>query len=138
MNNPFAREGALTAARVLFSPCQALDQRREQAPHPGHVVAPRSAFNSRQTLSNSPIDELVSGILVDHASVIGGAQLLNVIEYGRCVHAEMAAIVDAARRGVAIAGCTLYTTTFPCHECARHIVAASIRQVVYIDPYPKS
>src|SRR5262249_40911967 len=31
-----------------------------------------------------------------------------------------------------------YATTFPCHECARHIVAAGIRKVVYIEPYPKS
>lgn len=88
--------------------------------------------------ARSPIEQLVSEILANSASAIGGAQLLNVIEYGRCVHAEMAAIVDAARRGVAVAGCTLYTTTFPCHECARHIVAAGIRRVVYIDPYPKS
>lgn len=63
---------------------------------------------------------------------------MSVIEYGRCVHAEMAAIIDAARRGVSIDGCTLYTTTFPRHECARHIVAAGIRRVVYIDPHPKS
>lgn len=33
---------------------------------------------------------------------------------------------------------TLYSTTFPCHLCARHIVAAGIRRVVYIEPYPKS
>src|SRR5690606_924850 len=33
---------------------------------------------------------------------------------------------------------TLYTTTFPCHECARHIVAAGIKRVVFIEPYPKS
>lgn len=29
-------------------------------------------------------------------------------------------------------------TTYPCHNCARHIVAAGIREVVYIEPYPKS
>src|SRR5262249_32607492 len=32
----------------------------------------------------------------------------------------------------------LYCTTFPCHMCARHIVAAGLKQVVYIEPYPKS
>jgi deoxycytidylate deaminase len=88
--------------------------------------------------AKSPIDGLVSEILADPSSEIGGAQLMSVIEYGRCVHAEMAAVIEAARRGVSVAGCTLYTTTFPCHECARHIVAAGIRRVVYIDPYPKS
>jgi hypothetical protein len=32
----------------------------------------------------------------------------------------------------------MYATTFPCHECARHIVAAGIARVVYLEPYPKS
>lgn len=98
----------------------------------------RAAGWLSENLAGSPIEELVSRILSDPKMAIGKAHLMSVIEYGRCVHAEMAAIIDAARRGVAISGCTLYSTTFPCHECARHIVAAGIRSVVYIDPYPKS
>lgn len=62
----------------------------------------------------------------------------SVIEFGRSVHAEMAAISDAARRGVSLAGTTLFSTTFPCHICTRHIVAAGIARVIYIEPYPKS
>jgi cytidine deaminase len=50
----------------------------------------------------------------------------------------MAAVTDAAKRGVSVRGSTMYVTTFPCHNCARHIVAAGIRRVVYIEPYPKS
>jgi cytidine deaminase len=41
-------------------------------------------------------------------------------------------------RGVSVRGGTLYCTTFPCHMCARHIMAAGIARVVYIEPYPKS
>lgn len=62
----------------------------------------------------------------------------DIIEFARAVHAEMAAITDAAMRGVSVAGCELYSTTFPCHECARHVVSAGIREVQYIEPYPKS
>jgi cytidine deaminase len=65
-------------------------------------------------------------------------RLMNSIEFGRAVHAEMVAITGAARRGTPIAGATLYTTTFPCHNCAKHIVAAGISRVVYIEPYAKS
>ena len=65
-------------------------------------------------------------------------RLFNLIEFGRTVHAEMAAITDAARRGVAVAGARMYVTTFPCHECARNIVAAGIAQVTYVEPYGKS
>ncbi len=65
-------------------------------------------------------------------------RLMSVIEFGRCVHAEMAALMDAARRGVSVDKSFLFSTTFPCHECARHIVAAGIKRVYYIEPYPKS
>lgn len=67
-----------------------------------------------------------------------GAQIMNIIEFGRAVHAEMASLCDAACRGVPVKGCNLYTTTFPCHGCARHIVASGIKNVIYIEPYPKS
>ncbi len=60
------------------------------------------------------------------------------MEFGRIVHAEMSAITDAARRGLSVKDATLYCTTFPCHMCARHILAAGIMRVVYIEPYPKS
>jgi hypothetical protein len=42
------------------------------------------------------------------------------------------------RTGTSVKGGTLYTTTFPCHNCTRHIIAAGITRVVYIEPYPKS
>lgn len=67
-----------------------------------------------------------------------GTRLLDLIEFHRANHAETAALLDAARRGVAVQGCTLYCTTFPCHNCARHLIASGIRRIVYIEPYPKS
>ncbi len=62
----------------------------------------------------------------------------DLTEFGRSVHAEMDAITSCVRRGISTAGATLLSTTFPCHNCARHIVAAGIRLVFYIEPYPKS
>jgi deoxycytidylate deaminase len=71
-------------------------------------------------------------------AALKGTQFLNIGEFSRPVHAEMAAIIDAARRGVGIDGCSIYVTTFPCHYCAKHIIAAGLRRVVYLEPYPKS
>jgi deoxycytidylate deaminase len=66
-------------------------------------------------------------------------QVKDLIEYSRSVHAEMEAIVSVARGHKAgIVGATVYTTTFPCHSCARHIIASGIRRVVYVEPYAKS
>ena len=64
--------------------------------------------------------------------------IADLIEFVRAVHAEMAALMDAARRGISVADSVLYATTFPCHHCARHIVASGIKRVVYVTPYPKS
>lgn len=67
-----------------------------------------------------------------------GTQFLNIGEFQRQVHAEMAALLDSARRGVAVDARTMFVTTFPCHNCAKHIIAAGIKHVVYLEPYPKS
>ncbi|RXT60413.1 deoxycytidylate deaminase [Pseudomonas syringae] len=63
----------------------------------------------------------------------------SIIEYSRAIHAEMEAILNIARSGkVSTAGAVMYTTTYPCHNCARHIIASGISRVVYIEPYEKS
>lgn len=80
-------------------------------------------------------EDLLSGKRKD---VMKGSQTASIIEFGRAVHAEMAAICDAAQRGISVKDATLYCTTFPCHLCARHIIASGIKRVVYIEPYPKS
>lgn len=75
---------------------------------------------------------------IANAGSLRRAKLFDIIEYGRSVHAEMAALMSALRRGVSVVGSSLYVTTFPCHECARHIIAAGIDRVIYLEPYPKS
>jgi deoxycytidylate deaminase len=50
----------------------------------------------------------------------------------------MEALLACARTGRTPRGATLYSTTFPCHNCCRHIIAAGLKRVVYIEPYPKS
>lgn len=74
----------------------------------------------------------------DGKSVLDGTRAKSLIEFTRCLHAEQAAIVNAARTGVAVNGARLYTTTFPCHECTKFIVGAGIVEVQYVEPYPKS
>ncbi len=91
------------------------------------------------SLKDKDTDQLAEEALTKNKKpLMKGARFLDIIELGRCVHAEMSALLDAARRGVSVHGATLYTTTFPCHDCARHIVCAGLHRVVYIDPYPKS
>ena len=52
------------------------------------------------------------------------------------IHAEQNAIIQAAKLGVSIDGATLYCTHQPCSVCARMIINAGIRRVVYQEGYP--
>ncbi|MCF1504743.1 deaminase [Afifella sp. H1R] len=69
---------------------------------------------------------------------LSNSWLMDLTEFGRIIHAEMSAICDAARLGRSIRFSTLYCTTFPCHNCCKHIIGAGINRVVYMEPYPKS
>ncbi|MAW98621.1 MAG: hypothetical protein CMN72_03035 [Sphingomonas sp.] len=81
------------------------------------------------------VNRLIFG---DKKNLFKNLRVSNLIEFGRVIHAEMNALMEAARRGLPVQNGVLYSTTFPCHMCARHIIAAGIKRVVYIEPYPKS
>ncbi|MBV9180243.1 MAG: cytidine deaminase [Acidobacteria bacterium] len=70
--------------------------------------------------------------------VLKPSGFFDITEFGRTVHAEMEAILACGRNGRSTRGATLYTTTFPCHNCTRHAIGAGISKVVYIEPYAKS
>lgn len=72
-------------------------------------------------------------------SIKNNGRLKGLIEFSRAVHAEMHAIINAGYiAGAKISGSSLYCTTYPCHSCARHIIAAGIKEIYYIEPYRKS
>ena len=77
--------------------------------------------------------------LEEVTTAVKATDVKSLIEYSRAVHAEMDAIISVARtHKIGLLGGTLYSTTFPCHSCARHIVASGIHKVLFIEPYPKS
>ena len=52
------------------------------------------------------------------------------------VHAEQIAIIQAAKLGVSVDGATLYCTHQPCVICAKMIINAGIKRVIYKYGYP--
>ena len=84
------------------------------------------------------VDQVFSPEKNDETAFFKKAEIFNLIGYYRAVHAETAALLEAARSGKSVQNGILYVTTFPCHECARHLVCAGIAEVLYIEPYPKS
>lgn len=67
------------------------------------------------------------------------SKIKDLTEFSRAVHAEMHAIITGSQlSGNKMVGGKLFCTTYPCHNCARHIILAGIKEVYYIEPYVKS
>jgi len=61
------------------------------------------------------------------------------IEGGHCIrtlHAEQNAIVQAAMFGVSCLGSSLYVTCQPCNNCAKMVINAGIKKIVFEGEYP--
>ena len=56
-------------------------------------------------------------------------------ELCRGIHAEQNAIIQAAYHGVSIKGATLYCTTQPCSICAKMIINAGLKAIIYASGY---
>lgn len=56
----------------------------------------------------------------------------------RTVHAEMNAICQAAKNGISINNSIIYSTMFPCYNCAKIIINAGVIKVIADYDYHKS
>ncbi|ADV80655.1 MAG: CMP/dCMP deaminase zinc-binding protein [Caldanaerobacter subterraneus] len=57
-------------------------------------------------------------------------------ELCRGVHAEQNAIIQAALHGVSTKGATLYVSASPCVICAKMLINAGVKRIVYEEEYP--
>ena len=118
----------------------------EESDHRDFAVGGDANAQEKQRIAEEVASQLSDEIpeLDDEAKkevigrVLRNSPLMDLTEFGRAVHAEMEAILSAARTGVSTCGAQLFTTTFPCHNCAKHLLDAGVQRVVYVEPYPKS
>jgi len=64
----------------------------------------------------------------------------HIIRDAHCVrvnHAELNAVVQAARNGVRVEGATCYTSVYPCWGCFKALVNAGVVRIVYDEVYKK-
>ena len=66
-----------------------------------------------------------------HSDAASGSELGN----GICNHAEENAIIQAAYHGISVKDATLYCTLSPCLLCAKMIINAGIKSVIYENEY---
>jgi deoxycytidylate deaminase len=111
----------------------------EKASHRDIEQGEDSNEREKNAMADRIVLELGGGIdPLKVRSSLKAAGFFDITEFGRAVHAEMEALLACARSGRSARGAVLYTTTFPCHNCTRHIIAAGIEKVIYIEPYAKS
>lgn len=53
------------------------------------------------------------------------------------IHAEMNAILFAARKGISIEGADVYTTLHPCYNCLKNLCNCGINNIFYLNDYDK-
>lgn len=76
-----------------------------------------------------------------NGSIAGGEHCIDKGCYvvdGHCVrtiHAEMNALLQCAKFGVATEGAEIYVTHFPCLPCTKSIIQAGIRKIYYAEDY---
>ncbi len=102
--------------------------------------------SEKKTIANKVVDSLIAGGFLALANkelavtaITTDSRVKDLIEFSRAVHAEMHAILSASRvAGDRVLGGRIFVTTYPCHSCARHLIAAGISEILYIEPYRKS
>lgn len=97
-----------------------------------------SNATQKKAIIDSILESIPAPLKKELEPALRSSKIKDITEYGRVVHAEMEALLSSARSGISTTNAELYCTTFPCHNCAKHIVAAGIKRVVYVEPYPKS
>jgi deoxycytidylate deaminase len=104
----------------------------------------KRGFDSNKREQQKMIDEIVADAgneILDLEAlrrVLERSRIRDLTEFGRVVHAEMEALLSCVRKQISTLKATIYCTTFPCHNCAKHIIAAGIKRVVFVEPYQKS
>lgn len=132
-------EGSDSNERIKL---QMLAKLREEMARVAAALRPQDSDKEGEAEPNSLqearriLEEMLSGS--EFRQTLKRAGFLHITEFGRAVHAEMAALMSCASRGAPTRGLTLFCTTFPCHNCTKHLVAAGVARVVFIEPYPKS
>ena len=99
-------------------------------------------YDSNKIEQKKIIDSILDNLEIEKSdnniNKIKKAGIGDLTEYGRVVHSEMEALLMCTRNNISCKEASMYVTTFPCHNCAKHIIAAGIKEVIYIEPYPKS
>lgn len=82
------------------------------------------------SLGDDEIGRIASGRIRDSYE----RHIRPLVDVDRAVHAEMAAVLSCARRGVPVQGSEIFTNVEPCYRCMRGCLAAGVVKITYLSP----
>ena len=114
-----------------------------------HEVAQRSTCLRRKVGAILVVDKHIlatgyNGVPrgLEHCAEVGCLRTARNVPSGerhelcRGLHAEMNALIQAAKYGIKITDSTLYSTTHPCGLCAKMLINAGVKRIVTYGNYP--
>jgi dCMP deaminase len=120
--------------RISWTDSHMLDAMKAslRSPDPNTQVGAVIISKTNRRLA-SGYNSLPNGICTKNISWARQAEKPEDTKYPYVVHAEKNAIYNAAG---SVEGCTLYVTMYPCSECAKDIIQAGIKEIIYLtNPY---
>ena len=101
--------------------------------HTPHAKREKVLFDTVKSITQVMDEETFDLTVRENHNYIGnGIVLHNCVAV---VHAEANAICDAAARGTALQGATLYSNLYPCWNCFKLIISAGITEILYKEVY---
>jgi dCMP deaminase len=94
------------------------------------------ADNSCETVESCDVFNEDHGVILkNHGWVVAGDKAIKLTTKPEVVHAEMNCLMKCAKLGKSVQGAILYITHAPCGDCAKHVIASGISEVIYIEDY---
>ena len=85
--------------------------------------------------SKSVLDQQLAAVIIKSNKIISTPQCNLHCKSKGSIHAEVNAILKAAKTGNSVDGSTLYLTLSPCLDCSKLILQSGIKKVVYLTNY---
>lgn len=105
----------------------------------GYNGTPSGFVNCDQVFKNGNKEGL---LVIKHGNKIHNMTVETITHHDFAeryeIHAEQNCLMIAAQNGISTKDCTLYVTTAPCVQCAKLIIAAGIKRVVYKEVYKEN
>lgn len=100
-------------------------------PHCDQLECPNVKCGLKYPSKTEEVGSVMNSECLRCGMLLNGGHLIRDGHCVRSLHAEENALLQCALDGVSPKGGTIYTTAFPCWDCAKRLIRVEIERVVY-------